>query len=289
MSVSIKGPRKVVSLPSGRVLDYTTSPIIMGVLNVTPDSFYAGSRAVEVKDALMKVEEMVRSGADLIDIGGESTRPGALPVSLEEEKWRVIPVIKEIKRNFDIPISIDTYKSEVASRAIESGAEIVNDISGLRFDSQMVDVIALNETPVVVMHMKGTPRDMQKDPRYEDVVGEIKEYFNERVEFLSSKGIRKEKIIIDPGIGFGKKAEHNIEIVKNIGSFIETGFPVLVGHSRKSFLGHLIDEPSPEHRLEATLALTVYLALKGVAILRVHDVDANKKVIKVMEALYEGS
>ncbi len=279
---------KTIELPSGKILDYSRSPLIMGILNVTPDSFFEESRAQDLERALERVEVMVSEGVDIVDVGGESTRPGAAPVPLEEELHRVLPVVEEIKKNFEVPISVDTYKAEVARKAIENGAEIVNDVSALRFDPNMREVVSRYDVPVVVMHMKGTPGDMQKNPFYEDVICEIMDFLKGRVEYLRVLGISEKRIILDPGIGFGKRYIDNIEILRNIESFVALGFPILVGHSRKSFLGQITGEP-PEGRLEATIGVSVYLALKGVAILRVHDVGENKKAIKVLEAIYECS
>lgn len=279
--------RRNIELPSGRILEFSKSPLLMGIVNVTPDSFYEESAVPHPEDALRRVEKMVRAGCDIVDVGGESTRPGALPVPLEEELKRVVPVIEEIKRNFDIPVSVDTYKSIVAQRALRAGAEMVNDISGLRFDEEMVEVVKKGKVPVVVMHIKGTPRDMQKDPRYEDVVAEITEYFRDRVGFLRSQGIEDHLIILDPGIGFGKNFDHNITIIRNIERFVEMGYPLLVGHSRKSFIGHILGGAPASRRLEGTLALSVYFALKGVAVLRVHDVEAHRRALKTVETIHE--
>lgn len=256
---------------------------IMGIINITPDSFYSGSR-VDEGHLLLRVEEMIRDGVEILDIGGESTKPGADAVSLEEESKRVIPAVKMIRTHFDIPISIDTYKSEVARAALEEGADIINDISALRMDANMADVVAHYNCPVVLMHMKGTPKTMQLNPEYVDVVEEIKEFFEERIEFAKSKGIREENIIIDPGIGFGKKLEHNLVILNKIDEFKSLGLPILVGASRKSMIGMILDRPA-EDRLNGTLAITAYCSMHDVDIIRVHDVRENVEVVRVIEAI----
>ncbi len=253
----------------------------MGILNVTPDSFYSGSRVMGKVEEIAR--KMIDEGAQILDIGGESTRPGAEPVELDEEIRRVIPAIRSIRSFSDIPISIDTYKSAVAEEAIKEGADIINDISGFEFDRKIIDVASKFKTPYVLMHIKGTPRDMQKNPYYEDVIGEILRYFEEKIGTLKSHGV--EQIILDPGIGFGKRFEDNIGILKNIEKFKKFGYPLLVGHSRKSFIGHILDESDPEKRLYGTLAVTAYLALKGVEIIRVHDIKPNHDVIKTIIAL----
>jgi len=254
---------------------------VMGIINVTPDSFYSGSRVSET-ELLEKVEEMIKNGVDVIDIGGESTRPGADPVPLEEEIRRTVTAVKLVRKHFDIPISVDTYKSEVARLSLEEGADIINDISALRFDEKMVDVASHYKCPVIIMHMKGTPKTMQENPEYKDVVGEITDFFKERIEFAKSHGI--EQLILDPGIGFGKKLEHNLAIFKHIEKFKELGYPILIGASRKSMIGMILNLP-PEERLNGTLALTAYCVMHGIDFVRVHDVKENVEVVKVLEAI----
>jgi len=260
-------------------------PYFMGILNVTPDSFSDGGKFVEVERAVKRVEELVSEGADIIDIGGESTRPFSDRVPEEEELKRVIPVIKAVRERFpDVVISIDTYKSRVAEEAIKAGADIVNDISALRFDSRMVDVVKDYQTPVVIMHMKGEPKTMQLNPEYEDVVKEVYEFLKERLDFLVEKGIEFNKIIVDPGIGFGKKFEHNLALLKNIDKFKSLDRPVLLGHSRKSFIGEIIGK-KPEERDGGTVGVSIFAVLKGVDILRVHNVGINKDAITTFKAL----
>ncbi len=263
----------------GREIDTDKGPLIMGILNVTPDSFYAGSRVMGGVEEIAR--KMIDEGADILDIGGESTRPGAEPVDLEEEMRRVIPAIRIIRSFSEIPISIDTYKAQVAEEAIKEGADIINDISGFEFDRKILDVAS--RTPYVLMHIKGTPKDMQKNPTYEDVVGELIEYFRKKVHTLKEKGV--DQIILDPGIGFGKRFQDNIEILRNIRKFKMFGYPILVGHSRKSFIGHILNEPDPGGRLFGTLGVTAYLTMMGVEIIRVHDVRPNLDVIKTVKTL----
>jgi len=263
---------------------------IMGILNVTPDSFYDGGKYNKTELAIKHAEEMIEEGADIIDIGGESTRPWAVPISPEEEKERVLPVISELRKiNKDIPISIDTYKSEVAEEAIDMGATIVNDVSGLQFDKNMPEVISKKNVSVIIMHIKGTPRDMQINPTYEDVVKEIKEFLKERIEYATENGINKRNIFIDPGIGFGKTTEHNLEILKRLKEFKELGFPVVLGTSRKSFIGRILGTEEnpipPEERLEGSIATYVWAVIQGVDILRVHDVKQTKMALKVIDRI----
>lgn len=257
---------------------------IMGILNVTPDSFSDGGMYFAHTKAIERGIEMEREGADIIDIGGESTRPGATPVPVEEELKRVIPVIKELAGAVNIPISIDTYKSEVAKRAIEAGASIVNDVSALRFDPSMVRVLKEYNVKIVLMHMLGTPATMQTNIGYKDVIEDVYEFLKERIEFAEAMGIKKDRIIIDPGIGFGKKLIHNLLLIKHIDKFKELGCPVLIGPSRKSFIGEILHLPVPE-RLEGTAGAVAFAIMKGVNIVRVHDVRPIKHMIQVMEAI----
>ena len=266
-----------------KTFDFEKQKYIMGILNVTPDSFSDGGMFNSIEKALKHTKEMIEQGADFIDIGGESTRPGAEKISEEEEKQRVIPIIKEIRNNFpNIPISIDTYKASVAEEALRSGADVINDISGLRFDKQMKDVAKAFNVPVVIMHIKGTPRNMQKNPSYTDVMKELLEYFDERINTLMSFGI--EKIIIDPGIGFGKRVEDNLKIIRNINEFSIFHLPILLGASRKSFIGNVLNE-TVENRLYGTMAVDAYALLNGANIIRVHNVKPHKDIIKILKAV----
>lgn len=261
-------------------LDFSRGPLIMGILNVTPDSFFDGGKYLRKDDAISRGLKLVEEGADIIDIGGESTRPGSEPVSEDEELERVLPIVEELSKRTNIPISIDTYKSKVARAAIDAGAQIVNDISGMKFDEKMAQVVAEKDVPIVIMHIKGTPRDMQNEPYYEDVLQEILDYFDERSNFAVSRGISGSKIIIDPGIGFGKRLEDNLFIIKNIGSFKIFGKPIMIGVSRKSFIGKILALPA-EDRLEGTISATMYALSAGAKIVRVHDVKEIKRCIRI--------
>lgn len=265
--------------------DFLKKTYLMGILNVTPDSFFDGGRYLNVNIATEQALRMVDEGADIIDIGGESTRPGAEPVTVDEELKRVIPVIEALCKKISIPISIDTYKARVAELAIQAGATIVNDISGLRFDPEMPAVVSKYKVPVVIMHIKGTPKDMQKNPSYNALIPEIIEYLRESIVIAKKAGIREDMIIIDPGIGFGKLPEHNLEIIKRLKDFTHLGKPVLIGVSRKSFIGKILNDAPPEGRLEGTAAAVVAGILNGANIVRVHDVGFMHKVVKVADAI----
>ncbi|SNR66728.1 dihydropteroate synthase [Desulfurobacterium atlanticum] len=263
-------------------------PVIMGILNVTPDSFSDGGKWNSVDKALFRVEEMIEEGAEIIDVGGESTRPGSEPVPIDEEKRRVVPIIDAIRRRFpEIFISVDTYKSEVAKEALDAGADIVNDISGFHFDEKMAGLVAERGVPAVLMHIKGTPKNMQKNPYYKDVVKEICEYFEKTVDSAVAKGVKREQIILDPGIGFGKRVEDNLEILKRINEFKRFGLPLLLGTSRKSFIGFITGEKDPENRVAGSLASIVRGVLNGVKIVRVHDVKETRQFIDILFAVEE--
>lgn len=260
------------------------NPVLMGVLNVTPDSFSDGNIFFETNRAIERGLEMAARGAGIIDVGGESTRPGAEPVPEEEELRRIIPVISALRNKTDALVSVDTYKASVASAALDAGAHIVNDISGLGFDGNMAGLVAERAVPVILMHIKGEPRDMQENPEYSDVVGEVRTYFESRVEYALSCGVHRDQIIIDPGIGFGKKLEHNIALIRAAQEFKSMGYPLLYGVSRKSFIGNILDLPV-EDRLEGTIAANLFLAGQGVEILRVHDVREVGRALRVFTAL----
>ena len=262
--------------------DLSSRTHIMGILNVTTDSFSDGGNFIDPEHAVRHALEMIEDGADFIDVGGESTRPGAEAVSVEEELRRVVPVVERLAKSTSLPISIDTYKSAVAERVLDLGAVMVNDISGLRFDSKMVDVIANRNASVVLMHIKGTPKTMQEEPHYDDVVEDICQYLHESILMAERKGI--EQIIIDPGIGFGKAPGHNLEIIRRLKEFQRLGYPVLVGPSRKSFIGKILDLPV-EKRLEGTAAAVAVSLMNGANIVRVHDVKEMKRVAKVVDAI----
>ncbi len=259
-------------------------PLVMGILNVTCDSFYDGGRYSVKSAAVDRALVMYDNGADIIDVGGESTRPGAEPVSAAEEIRRVVPVISELAERIDVPVSVDTYKAEVAKEALEAGADIINDISALRFSEGMADLACSTGAPVILMHMKGTPRDMQNDPVYHDVIVEIRDFLEARVECAVSRGIDRDLLVVDPGIGFGKTTEHNLRIISELGSFREIGCPVLIGPSRKSFIGNVLDLPL-EERLEGTAAAVAASVINGADIVRVHDVKEMVRVVKLTRAI----
>ncbi len=295
LSVDLKNYMdRLCSLEKGRQLiidkkrfDLDKHTLIMGVLNVTPDSFYDGGYYFEKDKAYMRADAIVSEGADIIDVGGMSTRPGSLPVSPEEEIERIIPVIEYIKSNYEILISADTCHSRVAGRAIDAGAHIINDISGLSADEEMAKIVSERNVSLVIMHIKGTPENMQNNPVYEDVVGEIYYYLEGKAAIAVNSGIKKDKIIVDPGIGFGKTLKHNLEIINKIKEFRMLGYPVLMGASRKSLIGSILDLPV-EERLEGSLALAVYAAINGVDILRVHDVKETVRAVKVAREVVNG-
>lgn len=266
-------------------LDFSKKTYIMGVLNVTPDSFSDGGLFFNEKKAIEHALRLIEDGADIIDIGGESTRPGSEPVSVEEEIRRTIPVIKAITREIKVPISIDTYKAGVAKHALDAGASIVNDISGLRFDPEMPKVVSEYNVPVIIMHIKGRPKDMQQNPVYEALIPEIMDYLRISIRLANKFGISDDKIIIDPGIGFGKTFEHNLEIIKNLKEFTLLGRPVAVGVSRKAFIGKILGDLPPSERLEGTAAAVAISIFNGANIVRVHDVKEMAKVAKVADAI----
>ena len=259
-------------------------PWLMGVLNVTPDSFYDGGRYFSVEKAVARGLELVSQGIDILDIGGESSRPGSKPISAQEEMERVLPVIRGLRSRVSCLLSIDTTKASVARAALAEGVEIINDISALRSDPEMVYVAAQSQAGVVLMHMKGTPQTMQVNPFYEDVIAEISGFFRERMNFVREKGIPAERIILDPGIGFGKRLEDNLRLINELDSFLSLQRPLLIGVSRKSFIGQILNLPA-EERLEGTIASAVISLMRGAAILRVHDPQAVSRAIRVAEAI----
>lgn len=258
--------------------------LVMGVLNVTPDSFYDGGRFVDPERAVSQGLELVSQGADILDIGGESSRPGADPVSAEEELRRILPVIRNLVREVEVPISVDTYKAKVAQVALEEGAEIVNDISGLRFDPSLAKIAAEFRAPVVLMHTAGRPKKMQEMAQYQDLIPDIVDALRDSIRRGLDAGIAQEKFVIDPGIGFGKTTLDNLRILKRLEAFHCLGSPILVGISRKSFIGNVLNLPS-EKRLEGSLAATVWAVVKGVKMIRTHDVCATRRAIKMAEAI----
>lgn len=265
---------------------------IMGILNITPDSFSDGGLYLNSESAVNRVKQMLTEGADIIDIGGESTRPGSKTISPEEELHRVIPVIKTIKKQFpQITLSIDTWKHEVAEEAVKNGCTIINSLGGFSRDGNLVNIVVKSGCKIVIYHIKGTPETMQKGQiTYSDVVDEISTFFDEQIEFGIKNGLKKEKFILDPGIGFGKTLEHNLEIIRNLDIFKKFGLPIAVGVSRKSHLGMILKnelglEASPIERVEAALAETAIAVQKGATIIRTHDVLETKKFLTVLEKL----
>jgi len=255
----------------------------MGVLNITPDSFSDGGLYYRPEIAIKHAIDMVNNGANIIDIGGESTRPGSDPVSVDEELKRIIPVIEEIKkRNDDILVSVDTYKSIVAKKAIEVGADIVNDISGLTFDSEMTTVLSNSNTPVIIMHINGRPKTMQKNISYINLIDDIKQFFFDQISLAHQSGIKKNNIILDPGIGFGKTFGHNFLIIRRLKEFKDFGCPLLIGPSNKAFIGDALDLPLNE-RVEGTIATIVAGILNGANIVRVHNVREVKRAVIITE------
>lgn len=292
-SVSAANPQqpresRCTSIPTRRgTIRLERRTAVMGILNVTPDSFYDGGRRLKAEKAVADAMAMVEAGADIIDIGGESTRPGASPVSLDEELARVLPVIRSLRRLTQVPVSIDTYKAGVAEAALAEGADIVNDVSALTFDAGMAGLVAAEKVPVVLMHMQGTPRTMQVDPRYDDVVAEVRDFLARRVGFAVQRGIERDKIIIDPGIGFGKTLEHNLTLLRELPALARLGAPLLVGVSRKGFIGKLLGTAA-EDRLEGSLAAVVVAVLGGAHVVRVHDVKATRDAVRVADAIRFG-
>ncbi len=266
--------------------DLSTRTFLVGVLNVTPDSFSDGGKFFDRKRAVEHGLRMVEEGADFIDVGGESTRPGSEPIPVDEELRRVLPVIEGLAAKVTVPISIDTYKAAVAKRALEAGATIVNDITGLRFDPEMVHVIVGCDASVIIMHMQGTPKTMQQNPVYAEVVSEVRTFLSKQAAFAEKQGISQ--ILIDPGIGFGKRLEHNLEIFRRLNEFTVLGYPLLIGPSRKSFIGTILNLPV-DSRFEGTAAAVAVSILNGANLVRVHDVQAMKRVSMVVDAIKRGA
>lgn len=257
----------------------------MGVLNVTPDSFSDGGAYFTPEKAIAQALQLEADGADIIDIGGESTRPGARPVSCEEEARRVLPVIEQLAKQISRPISIDTRKAQIAKQAIEAGASMINDVGGLNSDSKIISVAAVaKKAGIIFMHAKGTPQTMQKNPRYRHLLGEIRAFFLERIHAAENARISINRIAVDPGIGFGKTLGHNLSIIHQLKSFEDLGVPLMLGPSRKSFIGRILDLPASE-RLEGTAAAVAIAVFQGARVLRVHDVKEIKRVVLISEAI----
>ena len=275
--------KNILEWPRGR-LDFSAGCLVMGVLNVTPDSFSDGGQFFEADKAIKHGLRMAAEGAAIIDVGAESTRPGSEAVSVQEQIRRAIPVVEALAKRIDVPISIDTYNHEVAQAALEAGVAMINDITALS-DDRVGELAAKQNVPVVLMHMQGTPATMQVEPKYDDVVGEVRRFLLARAKRAEKFGVPKNMIFIDPGVGFGKTLEHNLLILRNIGKFIETGYRVLVGTSRKSFIGQVTGKERPANRIFGTAATVALCAAAGVSIVRVHDVAEMVDVIKVVNKL----
>jgi len=278
-------PRRV----SHPLLDLSEPPVVMGILNVTPDSFSDGGDFLEVASAVERVHQMVEEGAQLVDVGADSSRPWSEGVGAEEETRRLLPVLEALGPGFPVPLCVDTRRAPVAAAALEAGASIVNDISALRADPQMVAVVRDAGCPLILMHMLGTPATMQDNPVYEDVVEDVYSFFLERLSFAVDEGITEANLLLDPGIGFGKLLEHNLQLLRHLGSFRSLGRPLVLGASRKAFLGRLLDQPEPKGRLAGTVATTVMAGMQGVDIVRVHDVRENVEAARVLRAVVSGS
>jgi dihydropteroate synthase len=258
-------------------------PRIMGILNVTPDSFSDGGEWFHFDEAVRHGRHLVAEGADILDIGGESTRPGAAPVALDEELRRVVPVVRALGGT-GAQLSVDTTKLTVAEAAVEAGATFVNDVTAFRHEPEIAGFVADSRCDCCLMHMLGEPRTMQQDPRYEDVVDDVRAFLEERAEFAVREGVREDRIMVDPGIGFGKTLDHNLELLRRLDEIVTIGFPVVIGTSRKSFLGRLTGRDDPHDRVAATLATTVLALERGAAVFRVHDVGPTKDALAVATA-----
>jgi dihydropteroate synthase len=269
----------------GKFFAWKNKTQIMGILNVTPDSFSDGGLFFDPDSAIERALQLQEEGADIIDVGGESTRPGAPEVSAAEEKKRVLPLIRSCAKKLRVPLSVDTYKAEVARAAVGEGARLINDIGALRLDASMGRTLAHLGVPVILMHMQGKPRTMQKNPRYRDVIGEILAFFRKRMDYAGRCGIPEEKLLLDPGFGFGKTPWHNIELTRRLWEFKVLGRPLVMGPSRKSTLGFLLGGVPPEERLEATAAAVAASVLAGADLVRVHDVKTMVRVVKIADAI----
>ena len=271
-------------LADGRVLNYD-KVLIMGILNITPDSFYENSR-IAIEEVVAKAGQMLADGADILDIGGESTRPGSEAVAAEEEQARVLPVIEALRKAYpDAVLSIDTYRASTARLAIEAGADIINDISAMEADAEMIDVVCETKAPIILMHMRGTPKDMQTQCEYKNVVEEVAVYLAERAELLRERGVGAEKIILDPGIGFAKNAEQNLKLMRDLHALTSFGYPVLLATSRKGTIGKVLGDLPAEERLEGTLATSCQAVYAGANMVRVHDVKENLRAVRMLEAI----
>jgi dihydropteroate synthase len=277
--------RNILEWPVGR-LDFSAGSLLMGILNVTPDSFSDGGQFFDTGRAVEHGLKMASDGAVIIDVGAESTRPGSEPVDADEQIRRAVPVIEALAKKINVPISIDTYNFDVAKGALDAGAALINDITALS-DERLAKLAADRQIPVILMHIKGTPKNMQVEPEYNDVVGEVLQFLLERAKRAEGFGIPKERIFIDPGIGFGKTVEHNLLLLKNIDRFVDSGYRVLVGPSRKAFIGKITGKENPKDRIFGTAAAVALCAAAGVSIIRVHDIAEMADVIKVTKSIFK--
>ena len=278
-------PAHDLALPDGRILALSQRVHVMGIVNVTPDSFSDGGRYLDERAAIDHGMRLADEGADILDVGGESTRPGAEPVPDDVESERVLPVVEALSKGTGLPVSIDTMKAAVAKAALDAGAQIVNDVSAGRFDDAMFPLVAEGRAPVVLMHMLGEPRTMQKDPRYDDVVGEIMAFLEERAEAAIGSGVDRERIVVDPGFGFGKTREHNLVLLKRLRELRCLGFPVLAGTSRKSFIGATLGDLPVDERLVGTAATVALAVASGASLVRVHDVREMTRAVRMAEGV----
>ena len=282
--------RAAGNIPRAGILTEDSGPVVVGILNITPDSFSDGGDFLDPEAAARHAVAMLDEGAGILDLGGESTRPGSDPVSQEKELQRLIPVIERILAvRPEAVISVDTYRADTATAALEAGARLINDVTALRGDPSMASVVEQAACPVILMHMQGEPRTMQNEPHYEDVVREVRDFLAQRAEHAISAGVRPENIIVDPGIGFGKNLEHNLALLRNLNALVDLGFPVLVGASRKRFIGEISGVREAKERVFGTVATTVLAYEGGASYFRVHDVRANREALAVAEAVLRAS
>ena len=261
---------------------------VMGILNVTPDSFSDGGQYSDIDAALYRAEEMIKAGVSIIDVGGESTRPNALEVDIEEELQRVIPIIYALKKHFDIAVSIDTSKSIVMQAAIDAGVDMINDVCALR-NSGALQVCANTQIPICLMHMQGQPRSMQNTPKYTNIIKDIQQFFTDRISICEAAGITRNRLILDPGFGFGKTLAHNLELLCQLEQFTQFALPLLVGISRKNMIGQLLDNAAVDQRLYGSLSAAVIAVMKGANIIRVHDVKASVDALKIVRAIHNNN
>jgi dihydropteroate synthase len=278
------GPSHDVPLPGGGALKLSERAAIMGIVNVTPDSFSDGGKFLDAPAAIDHGLALAGEGADVLDVGAESTRPGAAPVDEQEEIRRLLPVVEALANKAGVPVSVDTMKAAVAEAALDAGAQIVNDVSAGTRDDTMLRLCAERDAPIVLMHMRGEPRTMQAGVRYHDVVGDILAYLDEKAEAAKAAGIRAERILVDPGFGFGKLVEHNLVLLRRLGEFRRLGYPVVAGTSRKTFIGKVLGDLPVAERLEGTAATVALAIWNGASVVRVHDVRAMRRVVNIVEA-----